>query len=104
MVTLAAAGPLIVIGVYQVTSGNSAAGSETLPIGASLFLAIVSLSAFIISVGFALYGLISVAALNVWGGLVSRGFFVRHTVMLAISMVIFLVGILMAFALLLFSA
>lgn len=103
MVTLTSAGPLVVIGIYQAILGGSGSNSGSLSNSVSLFLAIATLSTFAISLLFALYGLVRVAVLNIGGGPIYLSNFLWLTVVAGISIAVFLVSILMASALLLFS-
>jgi hypothetical protein len=115
LVTLTSAGPLVVIGVFQITSGDSCgicqlvsgdsqASSETLSNAQSIFMVIGALVCFIVSLVLAVAGLLLVAGQDVFGGSLSQDFFWWLTVLFFISMVLFLGGIVIASALLLYSA
>jgi len=66
-------------------------------------MAVVALLSFIFSLILAASGLLAVARRDVIGGSLSQAFFGDLTVRFNFSMVLFVVGILIAFALLLFS-
>jgi hypothetical protein len=114
LVTLTSAGPLVVIGIYQITSGDSceicqliSGGSqpvsESLSNKQSLYYAIASLYVFIFSLIWAIAGLLLVARGGVFGGSLSRDFFRDLTLIFGFSMLLFLLGIGIASVLLLFS-
>jgi hypothetical protein len=101
MVTLTSAGPLVVIGIYQIISGNDDAAA--LPKSLSLFLSVAALFCFIVSLGYAVNGLRRAAELNVGGGYIYPQFFTELTVRFQQSLYLFSFGIFTAFVLLLFS-
>ena len=114
LVTLASAGPLVVIGVFQIISGDSCGiceiisggaqpDSESLSSTQSIYMAMVALGCFIFSLVLATLGLLLVAQQDVFGGSLSQDFFWRLTQLFGISLGLFLLGILIAAALLLFS-
>ena len=114
LVTLTSAGPLVVIGIYQITSGDSCGicqliSGDSQPVSLSLsnkeslYFAIAALIIFIVSLVLAMSRLLLIAQQDVFGGSLSRDFFGRLTFLFGFSMSLFLWGIGIAFALLLSS-
>lgn len=104
MVTLSSAGPLVVIGIYQIISksGNSQSDAASLPNLLSLVLSVAALLAFIASLTRAVNGLRRATELNIAGGSIFPQFFTELTVRFQESLYLFGFGIFMAFVLLLF--
>jgi hypothetical protein len=114
LVTLTSAGPLVVIGIYQITSGDSCgicqliSGnaqpiSESLSNPQSLYFVIVALVIFIGSLVLAVWGLLRVAQQGVFGGALNQNFFWWLSFLFGCSTGLFLVGIVISSALLVFS-
>ena len=115
LATLTSAGPLVVIGIYQLItsgdscgicqliSGDSQSGTEALSTNQSLFMGGAALGNFIISLVLAMWGLVWIAQQDVSGGSLSQDFFRELTWLFSYSMLLFLGGISVAAALLLFS-
>jgi hypothetical protein len=114
LVTLTSAGPLAVIGIYQIISGDSCGICQLMSedsqsglsfsYAQSLFTAVIALVTFISSLLLAAWGLLDVAQRDVLGGPLSpEAFFEALTARFIHSMILFVVGILLAFALILFS-
>src|SRR5215210_8730276 len=85
LVTLTSAGPLVVIGIYQITSGDSCGICQLISgdsqsglsfsYAQSLFMAVMALVIFISSLILAASGLLAVAQRDVFGGSLSQAFF-----------------------------
>jgi hypothetical protein len=114
MVTLTSAGPLVMIGIFQITSGDSCGICQlisgdpqpsllSLSPALSLSMSTAALVSFIVSLFLALSGLLVVARQGVLGGSPSSDFFRELTQLFIYSWGVFFVGIVMASLLLLFS-
>jgi hypothetical protein len=114
MITLASAGPLIMIGIYQLTSGDSCGicqlisgdsqpGLLSLSPLQSFSMSTAALLSFIVSLFLAVWGLFLVARQGVLVGPPSPDFFRWLTLLFSCSMGVFFVGIVMASLLLLLS-